>query len=107
MALLSPQSMAVSGTVITYGAASASDTFVPNDRGVLLYRTAGTASNLTFVVPGNNAYNQAIPDPVVAMGATEARGVWAGGYGAAADATGVVTVTASAITALTVAYVLI
>lgn len=108
MALIAQQAAPVNGVSITFTAVNASDTFVPNDRGVLIYRTNGTSTNLTFVVPGNNSYGQAIPDPVVAMGATANFAVWAGGYAAAADATTqLVTVTASgALTSVTVAYLI-
>ncbi len=107
MTLLAPQLVDVDGATITYAAASASDTFVPDVRGVLLYRTAGTASNLTIVVPGNNEHGQAKPDPVVALGATVAVGIATASYRSNTASDGTVTITASSVTALTVAYVVV
>lgn len=105
MALISPQVAAVDGTTITYAAASASDTFAPQDRGVLLYRTSGTAADLTIVVPGTNEHGQAKPDPVVSLGATAAAAIATADYRPDASTSGTVTVTASSTTGLTVAYV--
>lgn len=107
MALIAPQTADVDGATITYAAASASDTFVPDARGVLLYRTAGTLSNLTIVVPGTNEHGQAKPDVVVALAATAAAAISTAGYRADAASDGTVTITASSITALTVAYVIL
>lgn len=105
MPLLNPQPLDVDGAVIVYVAATVSDTFVPLERGLLLYRTAGTPANLTVLVPGTGEHAQAKPDPVVVVGATAAVGIATDGYRSAADVAGVVTVTASSIVALTVAYV--
>ena len=94
MALISPQQAAATGPAITFGAVTASDTFRPAERGVLLFRTAGTAANITFVVPGTNDLGQSQPDPVIAMGATDNRAVTTAQYVRYADsATGLVTYT--------------
>lgn len=70
MALISPQAMAVTGTAITMSAPTATDTLRPTDRGFYIVRTTGTSTNVTITVPGNDAFGQARPDVVVAVGAT-------------------------------------
>jgi hypothetical protein len=105
MALIAPQRADADGTTITYAAASASDTFAPVRGGVLLYRTSGTGSTLTLVVPGSDDRGQAKPDPAIVLGATVAVAIDAAKYVDAAGSTGLVTVTSTSQTGLTVAYV--
>lgn len=107
MALLSPQVADADGVAITYSAASASDTFAPSERGVLLYRTSGTGSTVTVVVPGSDERDQAKPDVAVTLGSTEAKAIATAKYARVTDANGHVTVTSSSQTGLTVAYVIL
>lgn len=107
MALIAPQRADADGVALTYAAASASDTFAPDARGVLLFRTSGTSSNLTIVVPGNDEHDQAKPDVTVAMGATAAVAIALRPFVDDAGASGVITITSSSQTGLTVAYVVI
>lgn len=107
MALISAQTATPSGPAITYATVGASDTFAPDPRGVLLFRTTGTGATITFTVPGNNDLGQAIPDPVVTMAATDARAVSTAEYIKYKDAvTGLITYTTSSQTGHTVAYVI-
>lgn len=109
MALISPQSMAVTGTSPTFSAPSASDTLVPNERGVYLVRTTGTATTVVFDIPGNDSFGQAKPNVSNTLGATDIKAFPTIAYIAAADATtGTVTITHSgALTGVTSAYILI
>lgn len=107
MTLIAPQPVAVTGTAVTYAAAGASDTFAPNPRGVLLYKTAGTGTTVTVVVPGNDERGQAKPDVAVTLSATQEKGIPTAAFVSVADADGLVTVTTSAQTNVTVAYVII
>ena len=105
MALIAPQRADADGVALTYASAGASDTFAPVRGGFLLYRTSGTSSNLSIVVPGNDEHGQAKTDVPVAMGATAAVAIATGPYVDDAGSTGVVTITSSSQTGLTVAYV--
>jgi hypothetical protein len=106
MALLSPQRADADGVAITYASASASDTFAPDERGVLLYRTSGTGSTVTIVVPGTDEHAQARPDVAVTLASTEAKAIATAPF--KRDTTsGLVTVTSSSQTGLTVAYVIV
>ena len=108
MALIAPQTVSPAGPVVTYATVAASDTFAPEIRGVLLFRTAGTGATITFAVPGTNDLGQAVPDPVVTMAATEARAVSTAQYIPYKDAvTGLVTYTTSSQTNHTVAFVVL
>lgn len=107
MALIAPQRVDIDGATISYAAAGASDTIRPDPRGVLLYRTSGTPSNLSIVIPGNDDNGQAKPDIAVALGATVAVGLATVGLCDDVDANGLVTITSSSQTGLTVAYVLV
>lgn len=104
MALLTYQQPKLTGTTITYAAASAGgDTLGHTTGGVLRVKNGDAAAKtVTVVTPGNTAYGQADPDiPVtVAAGAEVAIGPFPAGL--AVD--GVVSVTYSAVTSVTVAY---
>lgn len=107
MALLATQEMALTGTVATYSAASASDTFVPDDRTFLHVKNGGGSSDtVTVVTPGTAAGGLAIADAVSAVAnATEE---FIGPFPAqhyADPATGLATVTHSFTTSVTVAVV--
>lgn len=108
MALISPQTVSPAGPVVTTATVGASDTFAPERLGALIFQTSGTASNVTFTVPGNNDLSQAIPDPVVAMGATERRVVSTAQYIPYRDpVTQLITYTTSSQTGFTVSYILL
>lgn len=104
MAVLAYQPPKLAGTTITYTAAAVGgDTFGLTGPGVLRVKN-GSASpvTVTIITPGTTRYGQAEPDVpvVVAAGAEAAIGPFPGGL--AVD--GVVSVTYSAVTSVTVAY---
>lgn len=105
MAALTYQQAQIAGVPLTFAAASAGgDTVFPNDHGVVLVRNSGGASiNVTIAVPGNTKYGIANPDPVVAVAAaaTVAIGPFPADLGDPAD--GLVHLTYSSVTAVTVA----
>ena len=106
MALIVPQAMAVTGTSPVFTTPTATDTFRPSERGVLLIRTTGTLTTATFTVPGNDQFGQARPDVAVVTGATDVKAVPTSPYLAATDANGIVAVGFSgALTGVTVAYI--
>ena len=106
MALITPQAMAVTGTSPVFTTPTATDTFRPSDRGVLLIRTTGTLTTATFTVPGNTTFGQAQPDVAVLTGATDVKAVPTAAYVNATDANGLVAVGFSgALTGVTVAYI--
>lgn len=108
MALISPQTVSPSGPAVTTATVGASDTFAPDPRGALLFRTTGTGATITFTVPGNNDLGQAIPDPVVTMAATDFRAVSTAAYIPYRDpVTGLITYTTSSQTGHTVAFVVL
>lgn len=104
MALLTHQAPKLTGTAVTYAAASAGgDTLGRTTNGVLRVKNGGAgAVTVTVVTPGNTQYGQADPDiPVsVAAGAEVAIGPFPDSL--AVD--GVISVTYSAVTSVTVAY---
>jgi hypothetical protein len=106
---LVPQQLATpAGPAITFSAVTASDTFAPHPRGVLIFRTAGTGATNTFVIPGTNDLGQNTPDPVVTMAATDNRAVATAPYVKYQDSvTNLVTYTTSSQTTHTVAYVIL
>lgn len=104
MALLTHQPPKLAGTAITYVAAAAGgDTLGRTPAGSLRVKNASAAAiTVTVVTPGNTQYGQADPDvPVsVAAGAEVAIGP----FPDALAVDGVVSVTYSAVTSVTVAY---
>ena len=104
MALIVQQAATVLGPAVTMTAITSSDTFRPSDRGVLIYRSAGTGATLTIVIPGNTDYGVALPDPTVVLGATDLRMIGTAGFAKYADPNGVVTITSSSQTTVTVGY---
>lgn len=104
MALLTHQAPKLSGTTITYVAASAGgDTLGAVRNGVLRVKNGGASPvTVTVVTPGSTQYGQADPDipVVVAAGAEVAIGPLSDSL--AVD--GVISVTYSAVTSVTVAY---
>ncbi len=104
MALLTHQAPKLSGTTITYGAAAAGgDTLGVVRNGVLRVKNGSAgAVTVTVVTPGNTQYGQADPDvPVsVAAGAEVAIGPLSDSLAVE----GVISVTYSTVTSVTVAY---
>lgn len=72
MALLASQQTKVTGTVLAFTAANASETFRPSDRGRLIVLTGSTTTNAVVVVPGLDERGQPKGDITVACG-TNAR----------------------------------
>lgn len=107
MALLAAQTVSIAGTQATYtAAAGGGDTLAPNDHAYLHVKNGGGSPiTVTVVVPGNTKYGQAAPDvPVVVTNATEK---FIGPFppDLADPITGLVGITYSAVTTVTVAVV--
>lgn len=104
MALLSYQQPTLSGTTITYGAAAGGgDTIGYQPNGVLRVKNGGGSSvTVTIVTPGNTQYGQADPDVPVAVAAGTEKAI--GPFPAALAVDGVISVTYSGTTSVTVAY---
>lgn len=96
MALLATQQVAITGLAPTYGAVSASDTVVPDDRTFLHVKNVNASPDTcTVVVPGT-AYGQARPDVAVTVPATTGdRMIGPMVYDLADPTTGLITVTHS------------
>lgn len=107
MALLTVQNSSILGTQITFAAAAGGgDTLAPNDHAYLHVKNgAGAPITVTVVVPGNTKYGQAAPDvPVVVTNATEkVIGPFPPDLGD--PTTGLVGITYSSATTVTVAYI--
>lgn len=106
MALLTKQVPAITGTVLTLGAATAGgDTVLVDSPGVFLEVDNADASpkTVTLVVPGT-LYGQPIADVpvVVANGTRQIIGPIPLAFG---DASGIVSITYSAVTSLTIAAI--
>jgi hypothetical protein len=70
MALIAAQTIAATGTVVTFTAVNASDTFVGDDRQVLHVKNGGGGSiNVTLVDSGLTPAGNAGTSQVVAVGA--------------------------------------
>jgi hypothetical protein len=105
MAAIAQVAAQANGAATSPVTVTASDTFKPHPRGTLIFKTTGTASNVTFQVPGSDDLLQARPDPVVALAATDEKAVATGPYVPYADVNGDVTYTTSSQTGCTVRYV--
>jgi hypothetical protein len=105
MALIALQQSKITGTNTTFTSASASDTIqlIPNAH--LHYKSGGTICTITVVVPGNNEDGQPNPDPAIATVATGDTMIGPFSARHADPVTGLITLTTTPITALTVAYV--
>jgi len=106
MALLTPQMSTPTGTVLTFAAASAGgDTFTPGSTSILLVRNSDASSKTVTVVTPGTIYGNAIPDiaTTVAAGATTAIGPFLSDL--VNTATGLIDITYSAVTSVTVAAV--
>lgn len=106
MAALTTQKVAVTGTSVTFAAASAGgDTFTGGTRGVFHVKNgSGSPITATIVVPGNTAYGQAQPDIPVVVPATTGHAMVGPFDAGMLDGNGNVSVTYSATTSVTVAY---
>lgn len=102
MALLSPQSIVGVSLTPSFSAVSASDTVIPLDDMFYVVRNAGgSADTVTIVIPGNDAFGSAIPDPTITVPATTGER-WILLTQAMADpATGLITITHSFTTSVT------
>lgn len=105
MALLAQQPATGAGTTPSFTAAAAGgDTFQPGDDVILILKTSGTASTVTVASPG--ACNQGSTHPlVISMPATGERHVGPFPAQRFAGSNGLVSVTYSSVTGLTVAVV--
>lgn len=107
MALIATQEMSLTGTQATYSAASASDTFTPDDRTFLHVKNGGgSPTTVTVTTPGTAAGGLAITDP--ASSVTNGQEEFIGPFPAqhfADPSTGLATVTFSPTTSVTVAVV--
>jgi hypothetical protein len=102
MALVTPQIPNITGSAISYAIPTTSETFVPGPNIYYHVFTVGTADTVTIVVPGSQ-YGQARPDIVRAQG-TNSHHFYGPLVSDLADpATGFVTITHSATTAVTAA----
>jgi len=72
VALLTVQQVSQPSLTPSYGAVSASDTISsPDDRMFLHVKNAGgSPDTVTIVIPGNDQFGSAIPDPTVSVPAT-------------------------------------
>lgn len=106
MALLTAQLAQIGGTTVTYtAAAGGGDTVKPSRLGCLHVRNGGGSSiNVTVVVPGNTRWGQPEPDVVVAVpaGAEKVIGPLPDDL---ADTDGLIDITYSGVTSVTVAMV--
>jgi hypothetical protein len=106
MATLAYQQSKIGGTELTFAAASVGgDKVAPADRASLLVKNASAgAITVTVVTPGSTKYGQADPDVavVVAAGATTAIGPFPQDLG---GTDGLVSITYSAVTSVTVAAI--
>lgn len=104
MALLTRQTATITGLEATYVAASAGgDTVAPGDNVVLHVKNDdATDKTVTVVVPGTS-FGQALPDVDVVVTAGEDRFIGPLSAGLATD--GVVSITYSAVTSVTVAAI--
>lgn len=106
MALLSTQQIVRTGLAPSYGAVAASDTFAPGPNTFLHVKNAGgSPDTVTLVTPGSVITDVPIGDPTVSVPATTGdRMIGPIPGGVFADpATGLVTVTHSFTTTVTVA----
>lgn len=104
MALLDYQAPTLSGATITYAAATAGgDTLGVTPNGALRVKNGDTAAKtVTVVTPGNTRYGQ--PQPDIAVPVPAGAEVAVGPFPAALAVDGVISISYSAVTSVTVAY---
>jgi hypothetical protein len=102
VALLTVQSIAGVSITPTYSAVSASDTVVPlEDMFYVVKNAGGSSDTVTIVIPGNDQFGSAIPDPSVSVPATTGERWLLITPQMADPATGLVTITHSFTTSVT------
>lgn len=106
MATLSYQKARIGGGTVTMAAANGGgDKVAPNPRGALLVHNGdGSSKTVTVVVPGNTKFGQANPDVAVSVPAGADRLIGPFPSDLAGD-DGLVAITYSAVTSVTVAAV--
>lgn len=109
MATLPYVQVQIAGTNPGLVAATAGgDKVAPNDRGALLVRNGSAASiNVTVVIPGNTKYGEPNPDKVIAVPAGADRLIGPFPFDLADSVDGLVAITYSAVTTVTVAAITI
>jgi hypothetical protein len=107
MAELAYKSAAIAGAVATPAAASGGgDTVRPNENGAVLVTNGdASAKTVTIAVPGNTKYGQADPDVAVVVAAGTSRLIGPLPRDLADPSDGLVHITYSAVTAVTVVAV--
>lgn len=107
MATLSYKQATIAGTNPAMAAATVSgDKIAPNSRGALLVLNgSGGAITVTIAWPGNSKYGPANPDPTVSVPAAGYRLIGPFGDDLADPIDGLVAITYSAVTSVTVAGV--
>jgi hypothetical protein len=107
MALLAPQTAKITGTALSYAAATAGgDTLSPSGRACLHVRNGSAgAITVTVVTPGNTRYGQADPDIPVAVPAAGEVAIGPFPPELGDPATGLISVDYSAAASVTVALV--
>lgn len=105
MALLTMQQISLPSLTPTYGAVAASDTIANADDRTFLHvkNASGTADTVTIVIPGNDQFGSAVPDPTVTVPITSGDRMIPILPTMADPATGLVTVTHSQTTSVTCA----
>jgi hypothetical protein len=105
MALVVPQTAAITGTTVTFAAPTTSETIVPDVDCIYVVVVGATSTTVTVVVPGTQ-YGQARADVVVLSAATNQTRYIGGLVPDLADpSTGLITVTFSQVTNVTAALV--
>jgi hypothetical protein len=107
MSLLTVYEATLAGVAVPYAAVTASDTVPVGDRDTAIHvKNAGAGSTtVTVAVPGNTAYGLAEPDLTVSVPAGSDRLIGPFDLGLADSSTGLVTVTCSPTTSVTIAAI--
>lgn len=107
MTLLTMQTISQPSLTPSYSAVTGSDTIaLYDDRAFLHVKNAGGSSDtVTIVIPGNDRFGSAIPDPTVAVPATTGDRMIPLDPAMADPATGLITVTHGFTTSVTCALV--
>jgi hypothetical protein len=105
MALLTYQPITTTGMTPTFAAADAAGDTIPPDNGGLLYfkNASASATTITIATPGNTKYGAAIPDVAVSVAAGGEGVIGPLPYDLGDFGDGLVHVTYSSATSLTVA----
>jgi hypothetical protein len=107
VALLTLQQISLPSLTPSYGAVSASDTVANVDDRTFLHvkNAGGSPDTVTIVIPGNDQFGSAIPDPTVSVPATTGDLMIPLNSAMADPATGLITITHSFTTTVTCALV--